>query len=215
MAEDAPAAELFRRVGEEMAGVLGPGIEHAILRYEADETATVLAGSSGPVPGGIVVGERLALRGSGVSAQVYREQRPVRVDDYASATGDIANHASKHKIRGAIGCPIVVTGRIWGCMVVAHHEDEPFPPDTERRVAQFTELVATALANAEARGELQRLADEQAALRRVATLVAETVAPAELFDAVIVEVAQLLAGAQVGMARYENCLLYTSDAADE
>ena len=61
-------------------------------------------------------------------------------------------------------------------MVVAHYEREPFAADTERRVSQFTELVATAIANAEARAELQRLADEQAALRRVATLVAEEAA---------------------------------------
>ena len=204
VAEEVPAAELFRKVGEEMAGVLGPRVEHAILRYEADATATVLEGSSAPVPGGIVVGERLRLDGSGVSARVHREKRAVRVDDYSAAEGAIADHASMHEIRGAIGCPIQVRGRMWGCMVVAHREDEPFPADTERRVTQFTELVATALANAEARGELQRLADEQAALRRVATLVAETAAPTELFDAVIVEVAQLLAGAQVGMARYEG-----------
>ena len=81
-------------------------------------------------------------------------------------------------------------------MVVAHYEAEPFPADTERRVSQFTELVATAIANAEARAELQRLADEQAALRRVATLVAEAAAPTEVFDAVIVEVAQLLGAAR-------------------
>ena len=89
-------------------------------------------------------------------------------------------------------------------MVVAHYEPEPFPPDTEQRVSQFTELVATAIANAEARAELQRLADEQAALRRVATLVAEAAAPTEVFDAVIAEVAQLLGAPQVGMMRAES-----------
>ena len=83
-------------------------------------------------------------------------------------------------------------------------EAEPFPPDAERRVTQFTELVATAIANAEARAELKRLADEQAALRRVATLVAEAATPDEVFDAVIVEVAQLLGRAQVGMLRFAS-----------
>ena len=82
----------------------------------------------------------------------------------------------KHGITSAVGCPIFVKGRVWGAMVVAHTGSEPFPADAERRVSQFTDLVATALANAEARAELQRLADEQAALRRVATLVAEAAA---------------------------------------
>ena len=177
VAEDAPAEELFRKVGEEVAGLLGAEVESAILRYEADGTATVLAGSSEPVPGGIVVGQRLPLDGSSVSAQVYREKRAVRVDDYATADGAIAEHASKHEIRGAIGFPISVKDRVWGCMVVAQRDREPFPAETEERVAQFTELVATALFNAEARAELQRLADEQASLRRVATLVAQAATP--------------------------------------
>ena len=65
---------------------------------------------------------------------VFRERRPVRVDDYAAADGAIAEHARTHGIRSAVGCPIVVRGRVWGAMVVAHYEPEPFPPETERRV---------------------------------------------------------------------------------
>jgi signal transduction histidine kinase len=204
VAEEVPVQEIFARVGAEVAGVLGPAIESAILRYEADDTATVMAGSSDAVPGGIVVGERLTLGGGSVTARVFRERRPVRVDDYATAEGEIAAHASKHAIRSAIGCPILVKGSLWGSMVVAHREAEPFGPDVERRVSQFTELVATAIANAEARAELQRLADEQAALRRVATLVAEAAAPTEVFDAAIVEVAQLLGASLVGLMRAES-----------
>ena len=90
-------------------------------------------------------------------------------------------------------------------MVVAHRDGEPFPADTEPRVVQFTELVATAIANAEARAQLQRLADEQAALRRVATLVA---AGSRTDGACSTprsrEVAQLLGAAQVGLGRDES-----------
>ena len=185
MAEEAPAAELFAKVAEEVAGVFGQRIDSAILRYEADDAATVVAVWGEQPPGGIRVGARLPLDGSGVAARVFRERRPVRVDDYATADGAIADHAQTHGIRSAVGCPILVRGRVWGAMVVAHYEAEPFPAEAERRVSQFTELVATGIANAEARAELQRLADEQAALRRVATLVAEAAAPAEVFDAVI------------------------------
>ena len=71
-----------------------------------------------------------------------------------------------------------------------------FPADAEQRMAGFTELVGTAIANAESRAQLEesrdevhRLADEQAALRRVATLVARGVAPMEVFAAVVEEVA--------------------------
>ena len=51
------------------------------------------------------------------------------------------------------------------------------PAVTESRLADFTELVATAIANADAREQVTRLAEEQAALRRVATLVAEGARP--------------------------------------
>jgi signal transduction histidine kinase len=146
----------------------------------------------------------LPVDGSGVTGRVFRERRSVRVDDYFGADGALADHAQSHGIRPAVGCPILVQGRLWGAMVVARYEAKPFPADTEQRVSHFTELVAIAIADAEARGEVQRLAEEQAALRRVATLVAEGADPTEVFDAVIVEVAQLVGAAQVGLARYEN-----------
>jgi len=164
----------------------------------------VVAVSGEQPAGGIRVGVRMPIDGSGISATVYRERRPVRLDDYRSADGSIADHAKVHEIRAAVGCPILVRGRPWGAMVVAHYDERPFPPEAERHVSQFTELVATAIANAEARAELQRLAAEQAVLRRVATLVAEEAAPADLFDAVIDEVGRLLGASQAGMMRYEG-----------
>ena len=58
------------------------------------------------------------------------------------------------------------------------------PDRIEDRLAEFTELVATTISNSASRQELARLADEQAALRRVATLVARGVPPPEVFAAV-------------------------------
>ena len=48
--------------------------------------------------------------------------------------------------------PIVVDGRLWGVMLAA--AAEPLPGDTESRIGEFTELVATAIANIDARSEL-------------------------------------------------------------
>ena len=205
MAEEAPAAELFAKVAEEAASVLGRA--DRLPRSSGTSPTTRRrwwrCGASSPRPASAWT-RRLPVDGSGVTARVFRERRPVRVDDYTAADGAIADHAREHGIRSAVGCPILVQGRLWGAMVVAHYEAEPFPADTERRVSQFTELVATAIANAEARAQLRSLADEQAALRRVATLVAEAAAPTEVFDAVIGEVGQLLGAAQVGMIRFES-----------
>ena len=67
--------------------------------------------------------------------------------------------------------------------------------------------MATAIANAEARAEVARLADEQAALRRVATLVAQGAHPSAVFDAVTREVAELLDASAVSLARYDDDVL--------
>ena len=67
-------------------------------------------------------------------------------------------------------------------------------------MAKFAELVDTAIANTEARAEVERLAEEQAALRRVATLVAEGAAPAAVFDAVAAEMGRCSAPTQVSLS---------------
>lgn len=204
VAEGGPPSELFAKVAEEVASLLGRHIDSAILRYEPDGTATVLATYGVTPPGGIRVDARLPVDGSGVTARVYRERCPVRIDDYTIASGVIAEYAKLHGFRSAVGCPILVQGRLWGAMFLAHHEAEPFPSDTEQRVTQFTELVATAIANTQAQTELRRLLDEQASLRRLATLVARGAKPTEVFDAVVVELRDLFGPAEVGLIRADS-----------
>jgi signal transduction histidine kinase len=152
---------------------------------------------------GFPVGTRLPLDGDGLTAWVIRKGQPRRIDDYSAATDALAEGAREHGIRSAVGCPIVVRGPIWGAMVVASFDAEPVPPETESRLAQFADLVATAIANAEARTEVERLAEEQAALRRVAMLVAEGASPTAVFNAVAAEMERLLDADGVTVSRYE------------
>ena len=105
--------------------------------------------------------------------------------------------------RSSVGAPITVDGRLWGALAVISKSEKPLPLHTEQRLAEFTELVATAIANSEAHQELARLADEQAALRRVATLAAQGAAPGEVFEAVSAEVAPLVGADGAGVTRYE------------
>jgi PAS domain S-box-containing protein len=67
-----------------------------------------------------------------------------------------------------------------------------------------TESRRAAVANAEAWAEVARLADEQTALRRIATLVAHGAQPNAVFDAVTREVADVLEGSGVSLARYDD-----------
>jgi signal transduction histidine kinase len=107
-------------------------------------------------------------------------------------------------IRSTVGIPIVVAGSVWGTMVGSTTEQDALPEDTELRLADFTELLATAIENAESREALERLAEEQAALRRVATLVAHGVRPDEIFSAVSEEVALLFGTGTAAVVRFED-----------
>jgi signal transduction histidine kinase len=78
----------------------------------------------------------------------------VRVDSFGADAGAIAREARVLGIRSSVGCPIVVGGRLWGVIAASTKREEPFPPDTEAQIGGFTELVATAIANAEAQAEL-------------------------------------------------------------
>ena len=79
-------------------------------------------------------------------------------------SGPIGTRARDWGVGSASGAPVIVEGRLWGLIVVRAAEEEPLPPGIEARLASFTELVAMAIANAESRARLARLAEEQAAL---------------------------------------------------
>ena len=125
------------------------------------------------------VGTRRTLGGHNLGTLVFETGRPARVDHYAeSSSGALGDVVREAAVRSAVGTPIVVDGRLWGLIAAGSSLEQPLPADTETRLASFTELVATAIANTEGRAALARLAEEQAALRRVATLVAQATAAA-------------------------------------
>jgi signal transduction histidine kinase len=66
----------------------------------------------------------------------------------------VAAAAREQGIRCSVGAPIVVGGGLWGVIVSSWKQDREVSHDTEARMAEFTELVATAIANADGRDEL-------------------------------------------------------------
>jgi PAS domain S-box-containing protein len=198
VAEQASPTQVFAAVAEEVRRILDlPMIE--MSRYEADGTAIVI-GASGDHP--FQVGTRWPLDGPTVTPLVWETGRPATVE-YANVPGTIAEAAREAGFRSGVGVPIVVDGALWGVMATASMEQRALPADVESRLADFTELLATAISNAQARDDLRHLADEHAALRRVATLVAEQAPPTEVFAAVAEEVQQTLDLPLIVMARYE------------
>ncbi|MDA0165675.1 GAF domain-containing protein [Solirubrobacter ginsenosidimutans] len=193
--------EVFAAVVEEVGRLLP--VDFADLgRCEPDGTITFVAGW-GKTRAVFPVGARLKLGGKNATTLVAQTGGPVRVESYADASGEIGGPTAQTGVRSAVGTPVTVDGRLWGVMAAGWSLEEPMPADTVPRLAQFTDLLETAVANAESRAALARVANEQAALRRVATLVARGVAPDEIFAAVAEEVGRLLAADLATMCRYE------------
>jgi signal transduction histidine kinase len=201
--------DVFAAVTAEIGRVLDVDVT-VMGRYDADGAATVLGTwtrTGAPVP--LPVDGRAKLGGRNVTTLVFETGRPARLDSYGDASGPVADLVRRWGFRSFAGVPISVEGRLWGVVVVAYTHEEPLPMSTEARLAGFTELVGTAIANAQARTELRDFAEEQAALRRVATLVAHAVAPYEMFSAVAEEVGRLLKVDYTVLSRYDSDGLVT------
>jgi signal transduction histidine kinase len=206
VARGEPPEAVFAAATREALRYFGGGTAR-MIRYELDGTATLLAneGTTGPH---VRVGERWeGYPPTGLTATVRRTGQAARVDDYRDVTG--GEPYLREGLRSAVALPVHVNGRLWGAIAVGSGQG-PLPPDTEQRMTQFTDLVATAVANAQnrdsletSRDELARLLQEQAALRRVATLVARGIDPIEIFSAVAEEIRRLLGADNAGIGRYE------------
>lgn len=170
-----------------------------LLRFDDDGCATVLATRGGPAPAGARF--PVSPDDDSTPARVLRTGGPARLDVYPDDSAP--EYAREYGVGSSVGAPIVVEDRVWG-MLGATTPGRRLPVEAERRLQQFAELVAAALANAQARAEVQQLADEQAALRRVAELVARSVAPDEVLDAIVLEASELLSGARMSLLRFRE-----------
>ncbi|WP_406167498.1 PAS domain S-box protein [Streptomyces sp. NBC_00996] len=124
VARGEPPHEVFAAVAREVGMVLSTGTA-AVLRYGADGAVTLL--------------------GSARAAASAGE---------AAAAGAVAETRRVARAGRSVGAPIVVDDRMWGAVVAAPTGPEPLPPGTESRLADFTELIATAIANADGRAQL-------------------------------------------------------------
>jgi signal transduction histidine kinase len=144
--------EVFTAVAVEAARLLNAD-DTRLMRFEPGGIATIVGESSHPSQGSLV-GRRLVVD-SGAARTVFRTGRAARVDNHENCPGSIAALVRELGLRSSVGAPILVEGRLWGVMLTSSARPEPPPPDAEERLAQFTDLVATAIANADSRGELK------------------------------------------------------------
>jgi signal transduction histidine kinase len=151
VAQGTPPQMVFPSVNVEVARLLDVDGTR-LMRYEADGTATIVASWGEPTI--VPAGTRIALDGRNIGSLVRSSGRPARIEDYEGAPGTVAALARERGIRSTVGAPITVEGRLWGAMSAFSKADKPLPSGIELRLADFTDLVGTAIANTQARADL-------------------------------------------------------------
>jgi PAS domain S-box-containing protein len=150
VAGDARPEQVFQTVTEEVCRLLG--LRTAVLHRFGDERATTIVGKFGDPTGALELGSTLELE-EGTALWVRDTGAPAR-SNYDELPGPGAAELRDLGYRSAIGVPINVGGVTWGALVAALREGETIPVETERRLEAFAELVALAVASAQARDEL-------------------------------------------------------------
>jgi signal transduction histidine kinase len=201
VARDASPAEVFATVVTEASRLLR-GQAMTLSQFEGAGELVVVASRYGPAP----VGDRVVFEDGTLPDRVLRCAAVVRVDDYAEERD--AALARSYGLGAAVSAPVTVSDAVWG-MLTATSPSQPLPPGTEDRLAQFAQLIAVAVGNSQARTEFATLADEQAALRRIAELSARGMSADDVLQAVAVE------GSRLSGVDFTTVLRYEADGSTE
>jgi signal transduction histidine kinase len=208
VAGGARPAEVFTAVADELGRLIGAEatfvsrVDHPPGEREEFEGYLTVIGSYGGLSDRVPVGFRLKIVPGMIQTAALRTGRPARLSGERLAKGPYGAWVGTLGMRAGVATPIVVGGRRWGVTVAATSQED-FPAGTESRMADFMELAATAIANANAEQELRELADTQAALRRLAMLVARGERPEAVFAAVTREALHHFGGGTARMIRFE------------
>ena len=149
VARGARPSEVFAAVTDEVGGVLGTEVTW-LRRYLPGPAAAAMAA--------FAAGQRLPpeqprpLGGLNITTLVHQTGQPARVQDPDWPLRD--GKGQVLPVTSGVGVPVVVEGSLWGVMAVGSSAQTPLPPATEARLAAFTELIAMAIANAQAHDEL-------------------------------------------------------------
>ena len=163
VAGEASPGRVFEQVTEEVGRLLGlPGVN--IMHYDGERTATVVGAWSEHGQPRFPVGEIFDVDGDTAVARVVKSGGPARVERYDAATGTLAATVHSAGYRSAVAAPVNVGGAMWGVLVAVSTSDEALPEGLEQRLCDFADLVAQALANADA---YEKLAASRARLVEV------------------------------------------------
>jgi signal transduction histidine kinase len=151
VATEAPQQELFDSVAGEVGLLLGADVA-SLVRLHGHRVKIVAGWSATPdrsVPTGVFVDVDRAT----ATKEALKTGRPARAENIDLIT-DGAQVLRDLGIRSSVAAPISAGARLWGAVTAARTREDSFPAGAETRLGDFAELVAQAIANAEAREEL-------------------------------------------------------------
>jgi len=191
-------AELFDAVASEASGILD-GVLIVLFRLADERTMTVVASHGGPIP----VGTRLEIP---VDHDGEFDQFLLSLlrRELEKADTDATDQTGKQALGGgfSVAVPVVVDERVWGTLS-AMGDTESLVSLTKERLERFAEFVAPAIAASDAQAAVERLAEQQASLLRVAEAVARGVPLQDVFETIAIEASNVLGGVATSLMRYD------------
>jgi signal transduction histidine kinase len=158
VASEAASTRVFEEVTAEAAQTIGASAA-SLVQFERGNTVTFVGAWSRTGTLAFPVGSSLSLEGAGVLSAVRETGEPQRVHSYDHLAGPLVERMSSFGYGSATAAPIKLGGEVWGALVAAGVRGAPLPVGAERQLCDFAELVAQALANADA---YRKLADSRA-----------------------------------------------------
>lgn len=152
VAHAAPTPTVFAAVAAETGHILGADLTR-MLRYEADQATTVVAAWGEPADV-LPIDTRWTIVGRNIPSMVLNKCRPARMDCFIGAVSPLCVYLRGHGIHSGVGTPVIVDGKCWGVMTAFSTRDRLLPREAEKRIGDFTDLVAIAIAKSQAHAEL-------------------------------------------------------------
>src|SRR3954452_5581268 len=149
VAGDPSPSRVFAAVTEEVGRLLGlPGAN--VMQLDGPRRATVVGAWSEDGTPRFPVGATLRFDGDTLVPKVATSGRAERVERYDQANGSFAAKLRRVGYRAGVAAPVSVGGRLWGVLAAGGTAEDPLPAELEQRLCDFADLVAQALANADA-----------------------------------------------------------------
>jgi signal transduction histidine kinase len=153
VAGEAASKRVFDQVTTEAARTVG-ALAASLVCFDDDGTAVFVGGWSESGTLAFPVGSRVPIDETGILAAIRATGEALRIDRYEGHVGRIVERFTTFGYGSATAAPVTLGGRIWGALVAAGPHGASLPAGSERRLADFAELVAQALANADAYSKL-------------------------------------------------------------